>query len=265
VLRKIAKRMAPMDRAFPVSQPRSAPHLEPEQQSDEQPHHHPVPSGLVRLYGLLAVLFVLLPEWMADLRQLSRNVRIQAHEVDRDRLSITLRRRREARRRRPLKGKGALTNPDLAQAIPASRSVQQPHARPQWPVTVGRAALLVGVGAGLVWGANQLKTLPRLPLPQAGSSGQAERTPAAVVPAGQLLLQSSGPSWVEVRGLDGETLYGAILQGQVLLPLGRGVKVLAGRPDLVRVSVAGERPKVLGRIDQIAWVEVPVREGLAPP
>ena len=51
----------------------------------------------------------------------------------------------------------------------------------------------------------------------------------------------------------------------VLLPLGRGVKVLAGRPDLVRVSVAGQRPKVLGRIDQIAWVEVPLREGMAPP
>jgi hypothetical protein len=70
---------------------------------------------------------------------------------------------------------------------------------------------------------------------------------------------------VEVRSLEGETLYAAILQGQVLLPLGRGVKVLAGRPDLVRVSVADQRPKVLGRIDQIAWVEVSAREGLAPP
>jgi hypothetical protein len=237
VLRKIAKRMVAMDRAFPVSQPRSAPHQEPEHQSQEQPeHHHPVPSGLVRLYGLLAVLFVLLPEWMADLRQLSRHGHSQDQAVDRDRLSFTL-----------------------------TRSAQQSSPRAQWPVTVGRAALLIGVGAGLVWGANQLKTLPRLPLPQAGSSGQAERKQAAVVPVGQLLLQSSGPSWVEVRGLDGETLYGAILQGQVLLPLGRGVKVLAGRPDLVRVSVAGERPKVLGRIDQIAWVEVPIREGLAPP
>ncbi len=235
-----------MDREFPVSQPRSAPQQEPkhqsEHQSDEHPgHHHPVPSGLVRLYGLLAVLFVLLPEWMADLRQLSRNGRIQAHAVDPDRLSVTL-----------------------------SRSVQQSSPRAQWPVTVGRAALLVGVGAGLVWGANQLGpiprlSLPRLSLPQAGSFDRAERSPRVGVPVGQLRLQSSGPSWVEVRGLDGETLYAAILQGQVLLPLGRGVKVLAGRPDLVRVSVASERPKVLGRIDQIAWVEVPIRAGLAPP
>ena len=225
-----------MDRAFPVSQPRSAPHQEPEQQPQEQPHHHPVPSGLVRLYGLLAVLFVLLPEWMADLRERSRHGQVQAHEIDCDRPSLSV-----------------------------SGLAHQPSPRGKWPVTVGRAALLVGVGAGLVWGANQLKSLPRLPSHQAGSSGQAGRLPGAGVPVGQLRLQALGPSWVEVRGLNGDTLYGAILQGQVLLPLGRGVKVLAGRPDLVRVSVAGERPKVLGRIDQIAWVEVPVREGLAPP
>ena len=222
-----------MDREFPVSQPRSAPHQEPEEQPD---HHHPVPSGLVRLYGFLAVLFVLLPEWMADLRQRSRHGRIQAHGEDRDRLSVSV-----------------------------SPLAQQSSPRAQWPVTVGRAALLVGVGAGLVWGANQLRPLPQWSLPQAGSSRQAGLSPGAGVPVGQLRLQSSGPSWVEVRSLDGDHLYGAILQGQVQLPLGRGVKVLAGRPDLVRVSVAGQRPKVLGRIDQLAWVEVPIRQGLAQP
>ena len=231
-----------MDREFPVSQPRSAPHQEPEQEPEQQPdHHHPVPSGLVRLYGLLAVLFVLLPEWMADLRQQSRHGRVQGHGEDRDRPSVTL-----------------------------SWSPQQPNARAQWPVTVGRAALWVGLGAGLVWGANELRPLPRLPLPQLGPaqavpSEHVSPSPGGGVPLGQLRLQSSGPSWVEVRSLEGESLYGAILQGQVLLPLGRGVRVLAGRPDLVRVSVADQRPKVLGRIDQIAWVEVPVREAMAPP
>ena len=229
-----------MDRAFPVSQPRSAPHQEPEQQPQEQPeehpHHHPVPSGLVRLYGLLAVLFVLLPEWMADLRERSRHGQVQAHGIDCDRPSLSV-----------------------------SGLAHQPSPRGQWPVTVGRAALLVGVGAGLVWGVNQLRPLSQWFPPQDGPSRQAEPLPGAGVPVGQLRLQSSGPSWVEVRSLEGETLYGAILQGQVLLPLGRGVKVLAGRPDLVRVAVAHQRPKVLGRIDQIAWVEVPVSEGLARP
>jgi hypothetical protein len=241
VLRKIAKRMVPMDRELPVSQPRSAspeaPEQQPDQKPDQQPeHHHPVPSGLVRLYGLLAVLFVLLPEWMADLRQLSRQGRDQAHGADRDRLSVTL-----------------------------SRQAQQSGSGSQWPVTVGRAALLVGVGAGLVWGANQWRPLAQTGSSQAVPSNQASPLAVAGMPAGQLKLQSSGRSWVEVRSLEGETLYAAILQGQVLLPLGRGVKVLAGRPDLVRVAVAGEQPRVLGRIDQIGWVGVPVREGLAPP
>jgi hypothetical protein len=36
-----------------------SPHPEPRRQL------HPLPKGLVELYGLLAVLFVLVPEWMA--------------------------------------------------------------------------------------------------------------------------------------------------------------------------------------------------------
>jgi hypothetical protein len=243
-----------MDPTSHESQPRSAPNQEPEQQPE---HHHPVPSGLVRLYGLFAVLFVLLPEWMADLRQMSRNVRIQAHEVDRDRLSITLRRRLEARRRRALKAKGALANPDLAQAIPVSRSAQQSSSRAPWGPARAKAALLVGLGAGLVWGANQLRPLPRLPLSQAGPSKPASPVPGSGVPLGQLRLQSAQPSWVEVRSLEGASLYAAILQGQVQVPVGQGVKVLAGRPDLVVVSRAGQPPKALGRIDRIEWVEFP--------
>jgi len=246
VLPKIAKRMVRMDPTSPESQP-------------QPQHHHPVPPGLVRFYGLFAVLFVLLPEWMADLRQMSRNVRIQAREVDRDRLSITLRRRLEARRRRALKTTGGLANPELTKVHPLSRSARLARSRVQWRLTGARAALWVALGAGLVWGANQLRPLPRLSLPQvlppqAGRSEQPTPSAVAAVPVGQLRLQSSGPSWVEVRSLAGPRLYAAILDGQVQLPLGRGVKVLAGRPDLVRVYRAGHQPKMLGRIDQIAWV-----------
>jgi hypothetical protein len=190
----------------------------------------------VRLYGLLAVLFVLLPEWMADLRQMSRHGRAQAPGEEGDRPSIT-----------------------------QSRLAQQSSPLAPWLVTGARAALWVGLGAGLAWGANQLRPLPQLSVPQASPSKQASPLPVAAVPGGQLRLQSSGPSWVEVRSLEGQTLYAAILQGQVRLPLGRGVRVLAGRPDLVRVSVAGQPPKVLGRIDQIAWVALPVHPGLAAP
>jgi hypothetical protein len=41
--------------------------LEPPLRPDiKRRHLHPLPKGLVEFYGLLAVLFVLVPEWMAD-------------------------------------------------------------------------------------------------------------------------------------------------------------------------------------------------------
>ena len=35
-------------------------------ESDEPRRFHPLPRGLVELYGLIAVLVVLIPEWLAD-------------------------------------------------------------------------------------------------------------------------------------------------------------------------------------------------------
>jgi hypothetical protein len=45
-----------------VTAPREPPNPEPGQPERQL---HPLPRGLVELYGLLAVLFVLVPEWMA--------------------------------------------------------------------------------------------------------------------------------------------------------------------------------------------------------
>ena len=111
--------------------------------ADEEPHPrtlHPLPRGLVELYGLLAVLFVLVPEWMAgnalaslasgrrgtelplanpawsrlpelrlacmgmaDLRTLARRMRIAGYAgLCRDRLTARLLRRLRRRRLRPL-------------------------------------------------------------------------------------------------------------------------------------------------------------------
>jgi hypothetical protein len=101
---------------------------------------HPLPRGLVELYGLLAVLFVLVPEWMADgaltglragmgdsalptttaawqrvpelklasmnlreLRQLARELRLWGYGgLNRDQLSRCLLRRIQARRGKAL-------------------------------------------------------------------------------------------------------------------------------------------------------------------
>jgi hypothetical protein len=48
--------------AFP--EPGDHPELE-EENGPQRRQLHPLPRGLVELYGLLAVLFVLVPEWMA--------------------------------------------------------------------------------------------------------------------------------------------------------------------------------------------------------
>ena len=256
-----SKTMAAMDPESRKNLPSAsapAPAQKPDQTPAEPPHHHPVPSGLVRLYGLFAVLFVLLPEWMADLRQMSRNVRIQAHgDVDQDRLSLTLRRRLAARRRRELRPgapKPASPRP-MQQAAPVA---------PRRLAGVARAALLVGVGAGLVWGAGQLK-LERGPGGQVSLRPAISRAPAtrlaAAVPEGKVRLSAVGPSWVEVRTLEGHTIYGAILTGRVELPMGPGLKVLAGRPDLVRISQGSQPPRPLGSIDHVMWQAI---EPLAP-
>jgi hypothetical protein len=101
---------------------------------------HPLPRGLVELYGLLAVLFVLVPEWMAgsalsgfrdgregsdlpvtagawrrvpelrlaamnlrELRQLARSLGLWGYSgLNRDQLSATLLRRIRARRAKAL-------------------------------------------------------------------------------------------------------------------------------------------------------------------
>jgi hypothetical protein len=114
-------------------------------ESDDRPQRqlHPLPRGLVELYGLLAVLFVLVPEWMAggalfgfrdgregsdlplpsgawsrlpelrlatmnlvELRMLARGERISGYAgLSRDRLTARLLRRLKKRQKR-LPGRG---------------------------------------------------------------------------------------------------------------------------------------------------------------
>jgi hypothetical protein len=52
-----------MINALPPSEPSAQP--PPPQDPPPSRQLHPLPRGLVELYGLLAVLFVLVPEWMA--------------------------------------------------------------------------------------------------------------------------------------------------------------------------------------------------------
>ncbi len=70
---------------------------------------------------------------------------------------------------------------------------------------------------------------------------------------GVLHLRSDEPSWVEVRQRNGAVLFRGILGDEARFRLGEGLEVLAGRPDLVTVSIGGKGPRRLGRISEIRW------------
>jgi hypothetical protein len=80
------------------------------------------------------------------------------------------------------------------------------------------------------------------------------KQPAATAAATELTLRSQQPSWLAVRNGDGKTLYEGTLLGTRVFPLQGGLQVLAGRPDLVQVSLGEQPARALGKIDQIRWV-----------
>jgi cytoskeletal protein RodZ len=76
---------------------------------------------------------------------------------------------------------------------------------------------------------------------------------ASIPSADVLVLNSLEPSWLAVRDAEGRELFEGTLTGEKRFPLGQGLDVRAGRPDLVRAAV-GDRPAApLGPIDQIRW------------
>ncbi len=84
--------------------------------------------------------------------------------------------------------------------------------------------------------------------------GQAVAAGAPSRPAADaLVLQSSQPSWLEVRNAAGVTLFRGTFTGEKRFPMGEGLKVLAGRPDLVTATAGRQAPRSLGRIDQVVW------------
>ncbi|MCP9774287.1 DUF4115 domain-containing protein [Cyanobium sp. WAJ14-Wanaka] len=190
-------------------------------------HHHPVPMAFVRLYGLFAVLFVLMPEWMDVLLRQSAKGRIGASwERDREAGGPSLPR---PRRLVSLSQPGSRRRSTLASSTLAS-----------W-------VLLIGIGAGLGWGGTVLLGRGRTP-------SSSEATIASRPQVVSLVLYAAQPSWVEVRSLEGRPIYGAIFQGKKSWRLGEGLEVLAGRPDLVIAAVGNQPARALGRIDQIDWV-----------
>ncbi|MEB3321545.1 MAG: hypothetical protein VKI81_01845 [Synechococcaceae cyanobacterium] len=104
----------------------------------------------------------------------------------------------------------------------------------------------------------------------AQASAGSKAAPQVSAAPGELLLSAEGLSWLEVRTLEGERLFVGNLQGSRRFPLGRGLRISAGRPDLVRVHRHGEPPRRMGRIEEIDWktfapAEQTAEESARPP
>jgi hypothetical protein len=122
------------------------------------------------------------------------------------------------------------------------------------------AALLVA-GGGLLHTMRQPRRAqpPRIPspLPKA-RPGTSASTARQITPApGELLVKTNGISWMEVRSLADATLFLGTLQGSRTFPLGQGLRISAGRPDLVTVQLQGEPARILGGIREIGWHSFP--------
>jgi hypothetical protein len=141
---------------------------------------------------------------------------------------------------------------DTATAPAPDPAAEQTAGRPfpaRLAAAIAALALLLGVGVAQ---AIRLWSQPRTTAAPAAA-------PAAEPAAGPGVLQLRGdePSWVEVRDPDGTVLFSGILEKEARFRLGAGLRVLAGRPDLVTVSVSGETPRRLGSISEVDWQTFP--------
>jgi hypothetical protein len=147
--------------------------------------------------------------------------------------------------------------------------------RQRWLLFVGVAAavaLVTAILGTLLRGARQPAApvagpvAPRAePASPATGSGEAPTAEAAGPPA--LRLRARGDCWLHVQTLEGDSLLLDTLQAgeERRLPLGAGLRLLAGRPDLLEVAVGENDYRTLGTITEIEWVTIRPPAGPAGP
>jgi cytoskeletal protein RodZ len=88
-----------------------------------------------------------------------------------------------------------------------------------------------------------------------------ETTTATSSPAAanqmSLNLQAAEASWLEVRSGSGVLLFRGFFNGARRFPLQAGLRLLAGRPDLIEVSGASQPARKLGPISAVVWYTFP--------
>ncbi len=125
----------------------------------------------------------------------------------------------------------------------------------RWPLVAATTALALLLG--LV--ATKAYHLWSHPNRQARSAPAKATAPTPGGAPGVLRLQSDEPSWVEVRNSSGQVLFSGLLEKEARFRLGDGLRVLAGRPDLVTAAVGRDAPRRLGSISEVDW------QDFAPP
>lgn len=156
-------------------------------------------------------------------------------------------------------GPPASTGTDRFRALTQRDSGSAKHNRrrapagsfPTGPLLKG-AVLLAALGSGALILLRD--SSGNAPVAAPASERQPARTPERpAATATQLVLRSTTPSWMEVRGSDGATLFRGTFSGEKSFPLGGGLDVLAGRPDLVIATLASRPAARLRPIDQVKW------------
>lgn len=84
--------------------------------------------------------------------------------------------------------------------------------------------------------------------------------------ADQLQIISTG-SWLEVQDASGNPLYAGILEGERRFKIGPGLRLAAGRPDLVTYRIGNRPIAVLGPIEAVGWrtLKSPLQDPTAMP
>ena len=140
------------------------------------------------------------------------------------------------------------------------------HRKGGWPVLllVAAAGMAAVAGIGVFW------AWPLLHRPAKPSEARVPALKTSAVPspppvtAASLRLRSPQTSWIEVQRSNGTVLFQGNIQGERSFPLAGGLRVKAGRPDLVQASLGNGPARALGPIELIRWVSFPEPGATAP-